>query len=133
MPAKDGDRYTIFNKSADTHFAVECVVSPSALQKGLSGRKSLPSGTGMLFVFPTLSLQTMWMPDMHFPLDVVWLDETLSVTNISYGLQPCASRSFCPNVSSVEKVKYAIEMPEGDAHKYGFALGQNLGVIINEG
>jgi uncharacterized membrane protein (UPF0127 family) len=29
-------------------------------------------------------------------------------------------------------VKYAIEMPEGDAKKYGYAPGQNLAVAVNE-
>ena len=132
MPAKDGDVYTIYNKSAETYFTVECVVSPHALQRGLSGRKSLESGTGMLFIFSTLAKQTMWMPDMNFPLDVVWLDETLSVAHISYGLQPCSSRSNCPPASSLYEVKYAIEMPEGDAKKYGYAPGQSLAVALNE-
>jgi len=128
MPAKDGDTYTLHLSSNDNTFKVECVVSPQALQKGLSGRPSLASGTGMFFVFSDLAKQSMWMPDMNFPLDIVWLDETLSVVNITYGLQPCSSRSNCPGASSVYHAKYAIEMPQGDAAKYGFAKGISLTV-----
>ena len=131
MPAKDGDMYTLYNKVSDALFNVECVVTPAALQKGLSGRKNLQSGTGMFFLFPTLGKQTMWMPDMNFPLDVVWLDETLSVVHISYGLQPCVSRSNCPPASSIYDVKYAIEMLQGDSQKYGFSIGNTLQVALN--
>jgi len=126
MPANDGDIHILQVNSS--LFRVECVVSAAALQRGLSGRKSLPSGTGMLFIFPSLSKQSMWMPDMHFPLDVVWLDENLSVVNISHGLQPCATKESCPSSHSVYDAKYAIEMVQGDANKYGFREGMNLSV-----
>jgi len=126
MPAKDGDTYTLNLGSTGKTFQVECVVTPEALNKGLSGRKSLASGTGMLFIFQSLAMQSMWMPDMNFPLDIVWLDENLSVVHITYGLQPCTTRTSCPNSSSVYESKYAIEMPHGDANKYGFTGGMNL-------
>jgi uncharacterized membrane protein (UPF0127 family) len=128
MPARDGDKYTLLLSSTGYLFEVECAVSPSALKQGLSGRPSLKKGTGMLFIFDTLDRHTMWMPDMNFPLDVVWLDETLSVVNISYGLQPCADRNNCPSSSSVYMSKYAIEMNAGEAAIYGFMNGTQLTV-----
>lgn len=70
----------------------------------------------------------MWMPDMNFALDVVWLDETLSVVNISYGLQPCPNKENCPPSSSVYMSKYAIEMNAGEAAIYGFMNGTQLTV-----
>lgn len=69
---------------------------------------------------------------MNFPLDIVWLDETLSVSHIVYGLQPCTSRQSCPSSSSQYDAKYAIEMPQGDASKYGFTEGMNLTVSISK-
>jgi uncharacterized membrane protein (UPF0127 family) len=86
----------------------------------------------MFFIFGSLAIQTMWMPDMNFPLDIVWLDETLSVSHIVYGLQPCTSRQSCPSSSSQYDAKYAIEMPQGDASKYGFTEGMNLTVSISK-
>ena len=126
MPAQDGDTYTLVLSSTDKIFNVETVVSPDALKRGLSNRKSLKKGTGMLFIFQDLDRQTVWMPDMYFPLDVVWLDETLSVVNITYGLQPCSSRNDCPSSSSVYMCKYAIEMNAGEAAIYGFMNGTQL-------
>jgi uncharacterized membrane protein (UPF0127 family) len=128
MPARDGDVYNLLLSSTGKLFQVECVVSPPALKQGLSRRPSLAKGTGMLFIFDTLDRHTMWMPDMNFPLDVVWLDETLSVCNISYGLQPCVKGAECPPTSSVYMCKYAIEMNEGEAAIYGFMNGTQLRV-----
>ena len=129
MPAKDGDVYKLLLSSTGKIFTVECVVSPPKLAQGLSGRKKLSPGNGMLFIFETLDKQTMWMPEMNFPLDIVWLDETLSVSNISYGAQPCPDKGNCPNISSVYMAKYAIEMNEGEAAIYGFMNGTQLTVV----
>lgn len=128
MPARDGDNYTLILSSTGKLFKVETVVTPNALTKGLSGRRTLASGTGMLFIFDALDRHTMWMPDMYFPLDVVWLDETLSVVNITYGLEPCADANDCPSSSSVYLCKYAIEMNAGEAAIYGFMNGTQLTV-----
>ena len=51
---------------------VEVSRTPTEWGQGLSGRKSLPAGEGMLFVFPAPAIQEFWMPDMHFPLDIVF-------------------------------------------------------------
>jgi uncharacterized membrane protein (UPF0127 family) len=131
MPAKDGDTYTLLLSSSGKLFKVECAVSPQALAKGLSGRDKLANGTGMLFIFNDLAKQSMWMPDMKMPLDVVWLDETLSVVNITYGLVPCSPNlpsECCKSYSSVYLCKYAIEMNAGDAAIYGFMNGTQMRV-----
>jgi uncharacterized membrane protein (UPF0127 family) len=129
MPVKDGDIYTLAIGSTGKTIQVECSTTPQALKQGLSGRASLPEGTGMLFIFPDLIKHSMWMPNMKFPLDVVWLDEQLSVVHISYDLQPCESNGSCPSTSSVYSTLYAIEVNAGDATRYGFELGQLLKVL----
>lgn len=129
MPARDGDRYTLRLGQTYKLFRVETAVSSEALKKGLSGRKRLNSGHGMLFVFPELKRQSMWMPDMHFPLDIVWLDEHLAVVHVTEGAVPCASRDECPSHSSRFLAKYAIEMTAGEAGRYGFAPGLQLSVV----
>jgi len=130
MPAKNGDTFTLKIGSTDSTFFVECAVTPAALTKGLSGRKSLTSGTGMLFIFSKLKNQSIWMPGMNFPIDVVWLDENLSVVNITYGATPCIEGNDCPSYSSQYSALYAIEMSAGDAKKYGFGTGVELRVLL---
>lgn len=130
MPAADGDRYMLrVGKGSRTLFSVETVVSEAARVQGLSGRPSLPEGHGMLFIFDMLSRQGMWMHKMKFPLDIVWLDEQLTVVHITRDAPPCASVANCPTYSSVKRVKYAIEMRAGEADAYGFREGLALSVV----
>lgn len=130
MPAKNGDTFTLQIGSTGSTFFVECAVTPAALTKGLSGRQGLTSGAGMFFIFGKLKKQSIWMPGMNFPIDVVWLDENLSVVNITYGATPCIEGNDCPSYSSHYSALYAIEMPAGDAKKYGFTTGTDLRVLL---
>ncbi len=83
----------------------------------------------MLFIFPDLKRRSMWMPDMAFPLDIVWLDENLTVVHVVEGAVPCPNRSDCPHYSSRFMAKYAIEMAAGEAGRYGFVPGVSLSVV----
>jgi uncharacterized membrane protein (UPF0127 family) len=129
MVARDGDRYTLRLGNGYKLFRVEVVVSPEALARGLSFRDRLEAGHGMLFIFPDLKVQSMWMPDMKFPLDIVWLDENLTVVHITENAPPCPSRLQCPPYSSKFMAKYAIEMTAGQARSYGFSEGMELRVV----
>ena len=129
-PVKDGDMFTLrVGKGSRTTFDVETVVTDAARIRGLSGRQALPKGRGMLFIFDSLARQGMWMIDMLFPLDIVWLDEQFTIVHINKGCQPCADPAHCPTYSSVYRVKYAIEMTAGEAEAYGFEVGKQLSVI----
>ena len=130
MTIKDKDVFTLrVGKGSRTIFQVEVVVSPAAIVQGLSGRPSLQEGAGMLFVFPSVSRQSMWMIEMKFPLDIVWLDENLTVVHVTYGCAPCPNATNCPSFSSVRRVKYAIEMTAGAAETYGFKKDLQLVVV----
>lgn len=130
MPIKDRDVFTLrVGKGSRTTFKVEIVVSPAAIVQGLSGRPKLDEGAGMLFVFPNVSRQSMWMIEMRFPLDIVWLDEYLNIVHITYGCDPCPNANQCPSYSSVKRVKYAIEMTAGAAAAYGFEKEKQLVVV----
>ena len=113
-------------KGSRTICTVEVVSTPDAIIKGLSGRAPLMSGHGMLFVFPEISKQSMWMPEMKFPLDIIWLDENFTIVHITKDCKPCKTRLVCPSYSSKYQVKYAIEFKAGDADAYGFEIGKTL-------
>ncbi len=53
---------------------VELAISSDQKAKGLSGRKSLDAGGGMLFIFTNENkAQSFWMKDMLIPLDLIWI------------------------------------------------------------
>ena len=43
--------------------------------QGLSGRESLSANEGLLFVFSTSGAYGIWMKDMRFPIDIIWISE----------------------------------------------------------
>jgi uncharacterized membrane protein (UPF0127 family) len=52
---------------------VELARSPGEHVRGLSGRPGLKPGQGMLFVYDRPQPVSIWMKDMHFPLDILWI------------------------------------------------------------
>jgi len=97
---------------------VEVVSTPETLRRGLSGRNQLPARNGMLFVFDKEARQSMWMPNMKFPLDILWLDANMKIVNISYGAMPCVDGGQCPSISSYYRAKYGIEITAGGAKDF---------------
>lgn len=127
MPAKDGDIVVL--RSGRGTVSVETVVSATARQRGLSGRASMKQGTGMFFVFPQEGVHEMWMKEMLFPLDVVWLDSYMRVVNINWDCRPCRKGGPCSTYSSGAPARYAIELNAGDAVALGFYEGLVVGVL----
>lgn len=42
---------------------------------GLSRRETLPERQGMLFTYSDKALRDIWMKEMRFDLDIVWIDD----------------------------------------------------------
>lgn len=96
-------------------------------EKGLSGRVSLPDGAGMLFVYQEDGVYSYWMPDMHFPIDIIWFDENLKIVYIQENATPESyPRVFSPEVPA----RYVLEVPAGFVQKYEVVLGEKVSVSI---
>ena len=93
------------------------------LETGLGGRASLPLNEGMLFVFNTPAIQCFWMKDMHFPLDIIWLDASKYVVYILPDVSPDTyPQSFCPP----SLAQYVIELNSGQVKALGIINGNRL-------
>lgn len=62
-------------KIKDTILNVEVADTPGKRSKGLSGRESLATGSGMLFVFPEEKKYQFWMKEMKFPIDFIFIKD----------------------------------------------------------
>ncbi len=101
-------------------FLVEVVESEEARRLGLSGREALADGTGMLFIFETPAIYAFWMKGMHFPIDIIWIDENFVVRDINKNISP---DTFPESFSPKQAVQYVLELPAGSSDKYRIDLG----------
>jgi uncharacterized protein len=78
--------------------------------QGLSLRKSLEDRDGMLFVFDNEDLHGIWMKDMNFSIDILWIDEDYKIIDIKNDARPESyPEVFFPN----ENAKYVLEINAG--------------------
>jgi uncharacterized protein len=110
-------------KVGSHRFSLEVATTDQEQRKGLSGRRSLPGDQGMLFVFQDEGEHCFWMKDMHFALDILWLDGQRRVVHKEQKVLPGSyPKTYCPSKPAV----YVLELPEGTVAKTGIRVGETL-------
>lgn len=104
---------------------VEIADSPIKWIRGLSKRETLPDGSGMFFVFEEDGLRTFWMKDVHFPIDIIFIDGDMVIKKIWKSVPPC-EKEPCELYPSGGPVRYALETHAGFCDKYGVKVGQKV-------
>lgn len=102
---------------------VEVSDTANKQELGLGGRAFLPIDAGMLFIFDRPNIQSFWMKDMHFPIDILWVDSNKRVVGIVRSLSP---ESFPNSVSSSQPVKYVLELNADASQSFGITIGTSL-------
>jgi uncharacterized membrane protein (UPF0127 family) len=93
-------------------------------QRGLSGTAGLGDHGAMLFVFDAPGRWGMWMKDMRYSLDIVWIDSGRKVVYIAKNVSPDTyPRVFLPDASAL----YVLEVPAGFIASHNVAIGQVVG------
>jgi uncharacterized membrane protein (UPF0127 family) len=142
-------------KSEKVAFFLEVADNNDARLMGFQHRKSVPEGTGMLFVFDAPDYHAMWMKNTLVPLDMVFLNDDKVVTFLAVDRVPLTEDYITPcNVEYELRVKkqgadgfdagaffeecedrfmkpevltrYVIELPAGSVAKYGIRPGDVL-------
>lgn len=98
--------------------------------KGWSDRKDIGKYGGMLFVFPDRGQHAMVMRDMHFPLDIIWLDGT-KIIDIAPNLPP--EPGLPEEQLTVYRARAAstlvLELPAGFRDRTGLKIGDSVEII----
>ena len=77
----------------------------------------------MLFVEPKPRVACIWMKDMNFAIDIIWLDDKKTIRHLEERVSPKTyPKTFCPE----GKTKYVVELPSGTIDKHQLAVGQKL-------
>jgi uncharacterized protein len=94
-----------------------CVLADTALvrMRGLLGRRSLPSGDGIL-LRPASSVHTAFM---RFAIDAVFLDRDLRVLKVASNLRPWRT-------AARRKAHAVLELAAGETERRGVVTGDRL-------
>jgi uncharacterized membrane protein (UPF0127 family) len=103
-------------------FTVELADDPAERAQGLMNRPSMPRSAGMLFLYEAPQRATFWMKNTLIPLDMIFLDETGTVTRIHENAVPLDETM----IDGGEGVLAVLEINGGLASAIGIAEGSQL-------
>lgn len=82
------DRVDLRGDWGQARFAVEVADEPDERAQGLMFRESLGRNSGMLFVYDRPQRATFWMRNTLIPLDMIFMDESGTVTRVHENARP---------------------------------------------
>lgn len=89
-------------------------------KKGLGERTSLPIDQAMLFEFDEPYKYGIWMKDMHFPIDVLWLDSEGTIVDMVHDMEPSSyPTAYHPQKAAV----YVVETNSGVIDTLSLEIG----------
>ena len=88
---------------------------------GFMERKTIPDGTGMLFIFERDQILSFWMKNTPHPLSIAYIDSKGKIRDI-YDMTPYSLSSIISTVS----VRYDLEVPQGWYKKNGITVGDTV-------
>ena len=109
---QDGSEFTV---------SAEIAEKTEDRNHGFMERKTIPDGTGMLFIFERDQILSFWMKNTPHPLSIAYIDSKGKIRDI-YDMTPYSLSSIISTVS----VRYALEVPQGWYKKNGITVGDSV-------
>ncbi len=106
-----------------TPLRVTVVSEGDDLVRGLSGKSTLLPTEGMLFVFPTEGFHGIWMKDMQFPIDILWIGSDGRIIDIAKNVTP---DSYPSKFEPTQPARYVIEVNAYFADSFNISVGDHV-------
>ena len=105
----------------------EMLYKPFDMARGMMFRDSLGADRGMLFINKTAGVHKSWMYNVRIPLDIIYIDNNLHISEIVANAPPCtaAKASLCPSYGSARS-QFMLEVNAGFAAKHNLKVGDRL-------
>jgi len=120
-------------KIDDVTLQVQIADTKPLQTRGLMFQEKLPYDQGMLFIFEDEGIRSMWMLNMQFSLDLLWIDAQGNVVHIEKDTQPCKSAletMACTFTNgNGEEAKYVLEVTSGFVDKFNITENSKLKII----
>lgn len=119
---------TVTARIGSTSVQASVADSLSERIQGLSDTPFLPDDVVKLFVFGAEGNHSIWMKDMNYALDIIWLDEEGVIVHIEENVAP---ETFPESFASPEPAWYVVEANAGFVNKNSISLGDDFTVLEN--
>ena len=116
---------TIKNGDEATKIPVELAVDFAQRQYGLMHIRSLPEGTGMLFVFPGEGIRSFWMKNTLIPLDMLFFDGAGRFVSMHEHVAPPSFEGR----RSAGPAQYVLEINGGEAKRRKW--GRDIRLLVD--
>lgn len=108
---------------------VELARSVHEKVRGLSGRTELRPGRGMLFVYEQAQPIGIWMKDMRFPLDIIWIRDN-RIVHVEKNAPPLVPSG--PERVYTATGEAVLEVPAGFADRQKIRVGDRVKVDLSK-
>lgn len=113
---------------------VEAADTKEKRAKGLGGRESLASDSGMLFTFDAADKYQFWMKGMKIPLDFIWINDSRVVDVLEDVHPPSGNQSDdnLPRYGPTVSINKVLEVNSGFVDTYGIRIGDKIEFVSTE-
>lgn len=95
--------------------------------KGLSDSRSINKKYGMFFVFENSEYQSMWMKNMLFSIDIIWIDEDYRIVHMEKNISP----DTYPKIFTAPiKARFVLELKAGMGKYYNLLVGDLISLEL---
>lgn len=91
--------------------------------KGLSGTKELKDNEAMLFTYETSGNWGIWMKDMNYSIDIIWLDDQKKVIHI---VEHASPDSYPKVFEPGKNARYVVELAAGYVRRNNVSVGSSV-------
>ena len=107
----------------DVNYSLELVNTDTTRQQGLSGKPNLQPNNGMLFDFKQDGYWQIWMKDMNFAIDILWLNNQKQVVGVKQDALP---QNYPETYGAEQQSQYVVELPAGSVNERNIKIGDTL-------
>ena len=130
----DYEALAIFHTSDNQTLEIKCEVASTYEERltGLMGVSQLPTDEGMVFVFEEAKTVEFWMKNVEIPLDLVFIDENMTIINITEADIESNGTLDADMVKypSGGLVKYVVELNRGICSSEGIVPGTQVNITF---
>jgi len=111
-----GEKFAVIG---DSIIEIEVADSEDERVIGLSNHTELLDNKGMFFIFKKEDYHGIWMKDMDFAIDIIWIDDMMKIIHIEENISPDSyPKVFAPD----RKAKFVLEVPAEYVKKEGIKV-----------